>query len=420
MAPPPDLLSAIRSAAEALLIGLLVGFEREASQAGQSDKHAGFRDFILISLTGSVCGLLELQWLTAASLISIAALLAVAHHHNVERHGITTEMAAVATFGLGYLTSTRLLSDGAMLAIGLSIVIVAFLEAKRAMQKLVRETITETEFRDTLRFLAIIFIIFPLLPVGEFGPYRFFSPRRVWLFIILVSSISYVGYFLQKFLGAGRGLALTGLLGGIASTTAATTAFAKDAAETPANLRPLWRATVIANAVQFPRITAILFVMSPALALATLPPLAAMAAAGLVLAYFAARREPQPADDSHVPVGNPFRLTPALKFGAMFTLILLAGKYAANEFGTGAVYWTSAIAGSVDVDAVVVTLSDLLGGGKTALSVASAAVLLALAANAVLKTALAFYAGTRAFGWRVLAAFALMFSVGTGVYFAIY
>ncbi|MBI4873419.1 MAG: MgtC/SapB family protein [Acidobacteria bacterium] len=416
MAPPPGLPSAIQSVAEALLIGLLVGFEREASQVGEADKHAGFRDFILISLTGSMCGLLALPWLTGTALAAIALLLAVSHHHNVARIGVTTEMAAVATFCLGYLTSTQQVADGAMLAIGLTIVIAAFLEAKRAMQKLVRETITEGEFRDTLRFLAIIFIIFPLLPAGDFGPYQFFSPHRVWLFVILVSSISYVGYFLQKFLGAGRGLTLAGVLGGIASTTAATTAFAKDAAENPANLKPLWRASTIANTVWFPRVLAILFVMNPALAMASLAPLAAMTAAGLALSFFLARREAQPGKESSVPVGNPFRLAPALKFGVLFTLILLAGKASAAEFGTDAIYWASIIAGSFDVDAVAVTLCDLLGGNRTSLEVASAALLLALASNAVLKSALAFYAGTRAFGWRVAAAFSVMFAAGAGVW----
>jgi uncharacterized membrane protein (DUF4010 family) len=416
MAPGPGLNAAIQAAAQALLIGLLVGFEREASQAGETDKHAGFRDFILISLTGCVCGLLEIPWLTAASLVAIAGLLAVAHHHNVERHGITTEMAAVATFSLGYLTSTRLLPDGAMLAIGLSIVIVTFLEAKRALRRLVLETITEGEFRGTLRFLAIIFIIYPVLPVGNFGPFDFFSPRRVWLFIILVSSISYLGYFLQKFLGAGRGLALTGLLGGIASTTAATTAFAKDAAENPANVDPLWRASTIANTIWFPRVLAILFVMSPALALAALPPLAAMTLAGLAMSLLISRRQAQPAAGSSVPVGNPFRLAPALKFGAMFTVILLAGKAAAATMGTGAIYWTSVLGGSVDVDAVAVTMCDLVRDGRAPLGVASAAVMLALASNAVLKTGLAFYAGTRAFGWRVGSTFAVMLLTGAAVW----
>ncbi len=419
MAPPPGLPAAIQSVAESLLIGLLVGFERESALAAQGEQHAGFRDFILISLTGCMCGLVELPLLTAAALASIALLLAVFHYHMPERGGITTELAAVTTFSLGYLTSTRAIADGAILAIGTTIVVAGFLEAKRAMQTLVRETITEAEFRDTLRFLAIIFIIYPLLPLGEFGPYHFFSPRRVWLFVILVSSISYAGYFLQKFLGASRGLLLTGLLGGLASSTAATAAFAKDAAETPENLRPLWQATVIANAVQFPRVIAILFVMSPALATATLAPLAAMAVVGLGLAYLLSTRN-APLGHAGVPVGNPFRLGPALKFGGMFILILLAVKAAAAKFGTDAVYWTSLIAGSVDVDAVVVTLSDLLGGGQTSIVVAAAAVLIALAANAVLKAGLAFYAGTRPFGWRIVASFVLIYAVGAGVYFLVF
>jgi uncharacterized membrane protein (DUF4010 family) len=244
----------------------------------------------------------------------------------------------------------------------------------------------------------------------------FFSPRRVWLFVILVSSISYAGYFLQKFLGASRGLALTGLLGGLASTTAATAAFAKDAAETPENLRPLWQATVIANAAQFPRVTAVLFVMSPALATATLVPLAVMTVVGLGLAYLLSTPD-APRGHAGVPVGNPFRLGPALKFGGMFVLILFAVKAATARFGTDAVYWTSLIAGSVDVDAVVVTLSDLFGGGLASIAVAAGAVLIALAANAVLKTGLAFYAGTRAFGWRVAVAFGVMFAAGTVAYF---
>jgi uncharacterized membrane protein (DUF4010 family) len=130
-----------------------------------------------------------------------------------------------------------------------------------------------------------------------------------------------------------------------------------------------------------------------------------------------ARREVQPAGQSNVPVGNPFRLAPALKFGAMFTVILLVGKAAAAERGAGAVYWTSLVGGSVDVDAVAVTLCDLVRDGRAALNVASGAVMLAIASNAVLKTGLAFYAGTRAFGWRVGLTFAVMLLAGAAVWF---
>jgi uncharacterized membrane protein (DUF4010 family) len=93
---------------------------------------------------------------------------------------------------------------GAPLSIGATIVVVAFLEAKAWLHKLVRETITEREFNDTLIFLALILVIYPVLPEGQFGPYGFIEPRKIWLFVILVSSISYVGYFLEKFLGTSR------------------------------------------------------------------------------------------------------------------------------------------------------------------------------------------------------------------------
>ncbi len=408
----PPIPAAVQSIGEALLIGLLVGFQREASQ---TEKHAGFRDFILIALTGGICGLLQSPWLTVAALISIAVLLAVFHFQVRERTGITTEMAAVATFCLGYLTASPQYPGGATLAIMTTIVMVGFLEAKRVFQRLIRETITGAEFDDTLRFLAIIFIIYPLLPEEAYGPYQFFSPRRVWLFVILVSSISYLGYFLEKFLGARRSTTLTGVLGGVASTTAATAAFARNAAENPAALNSYWHGVLLANAVQFPRVLAILEVVNQRLAEACLWPLLAMSAAGLLFALVVLRLECGGVGGERLPLGNPFRLKPALKYGLMFTAILLASKAAAVQLGGGAVCWTSTVAGLVDVDAVVVSLSDLLSGGKVPMDTARLAVLAALAANAVFKSLLAAWAGTRAFAWRTAAGFAVMFAAGAAM-----
>ncbi len=76
-----------------------------------------------------------------------------------------------------------------------------------------RETITAQEFNATLGFVTVVLVIYPLLPAGTFGPYAFFSPRQVWMFVILISSISYIGYFLEKFLGEEKGLVYTAILG---------------------------------------------------------------------------------------------------------------------------------------------------------------------------------------------------------------
>ena len=405
---PPGALEVARDFAQALLIGFLIGADRESALG---ERHPGMRDFILISLVGAITGLLGQIWLAVAALLSIALLLAVFHYQIPERAGITTEMAAVATFFFGFLTAT----PHASLATGMAIVVVGCLEGKQFLHGLVRGTITATEFNSTLRFLALIFIIYPLLPEGSYGPYQFFRPRQIWLFVIVVSSISYVGYFLDKFLGTAKALQLTGLLGGLSSTTAATAAFARDCREEPERIDEYWEATLVANAIQGPRSLIVLYVVNADLAKASLPMLLATCAAGFLFARIVARRRTatRPVSGDHpVELRNPFRLLPALEFGGIFAAILLIGRAAAARLGGGSAYWTSAIGGTVNVDAVSVTLADLLRGGQIALRTGVAGVLVAWIANAVLKSILATTGGSARFGWRVTLGFLVMGAAG--------
>ncbi len=404
MPDPP--LHAWRQLAEAVLIGLLIGAQREATP---TERRAGLRDFLLVAVAGGVCGILHVHALTVTVLAAFVAMALMLFHRATERDGITTEFSIVVAFCLAYLTT---IPAAAPLAIGLTVVVVASLEAKRTLHKFFRETITGIEFNDTLRFVAIVLVVFPVLPEGPYGPYGFFNPRQVWMFVILVSSISYIGYFLQKFLGADLGLKLTSVLGGLASTTAATAAFARNYREDPGKLKEYWQASTLANAIQFPRLLALLAVLNPPLALGAWPVFAAMTAAGLamtlVLSRFVATR---PARAFEVG-GNPFRLGPALKFGFLFALILFVVRWANAESGGTAVFWASAIGGSVDVDSVSVSLAALYQEGKLALSSAEGGVLLALASNAVLKTGLAFTGGGAPFGWRVAFSFVVMLLAG--------
>jgi uncharacterized membrane protein (DUF4010 family) len=407
--PELALPASVIAVGEALLIGFLIGAQREASQG---EGHPGVRDFVLIALIGSISGLVQNPWLTGATLLSITAMLGVFYFQVKQRSGITTEMAALATYSLGFLAASPGNTRGETLAIGISIVVVAFLEAKRALHKLVRESVTESEFNDTLRFLAIIFIIYPILPDGEFGPFGFLSPRRIWLFVILVSSVSYAGYFLAKFLGARRGLKLTGLLGGLTSTTAATLSFASLSKEDPASRLLHAQAAVVANIIQFPRVLVLLLAVSPALAKAALLPLAAMTVAGLGAGLLAGRSQAPAEGPVSLGLKNPFRLWPALQFGAVFGLVLFASKAAQASFGGQALYWTSSAAGSLDVDAVTLSIADLLAQGGVTTSTAIACILLGLLTNAVVKTGISFYAGAQEFARRVTAGFAVMFVAG--------
>jgi uncharacterized membrane protein (DUF4010 family) len=391
--------------AEALMIGLLVGIEREADQA---ERHAGLRDFITIAMAGGLCGLLGVAWVTAAALLALTALIVVFRVQTSGRTGITTELAAVATFLLGVLTTTAGLSWGAPLAIALAVIFTLLLEAHALLHKFFAEVVNEREYQATLRFLAVIFVILPVLPDVNYGPYGFFNPHRIWIFVILVCSISYLGYFLQKFLGEGQGLRIAGLLGGLASTTAATSALAKDCAEDREHPAAYVQAALLSNSVQGPRIFVLLMIASPVLARYCLPALVAMTLVGLACAFLLGRQHTGEPKESQVAVSNPFRLTPALKFGLLFAAIRFASSFGVQELGASGVYITSVVAGSVDADSVVFSLSGMLKEGRVLLSPAAIGVILSIAANFVLKGAIAWGTVGGAFARRLTIGFVLM------------
>src|SRR5580704_13107500 len=418
-----SLSAAVESIAGALLVGLLIGGQREAAHreapkhdSGHSDgplcTPPGLRDFLIIALAGGVCGILALPWLTAPVLISITALLAVYHYEDrLERRGVTTELAGVAAFALSYLAASPVPSFAEPVAIAMTLIVVVFLETKQHIEKLLRETISVTEFNATLAFVGIVVVIYPLLPIGAYGPYAFFEPRQVWKFVILISSISYVGYFLEKFLGEEKGLFYTSVLGGLASTTAATLLFARESRERPEDTFGLWRAFVIANTVQFPRTLLIVMAVSPDLTRVIAWPLAAMFVCGILLAEILRRWPHKRIQTVPMTSGNPFRILPALQFGALFAAVVFLSKAAADMLGIGAFYWTSLLGGLVDVSTVIAPAAELLKGNVMTLAAAEIAVLLALAANAVQKIVVAVAAGTVEFALRVSAMFVLWAAV---------
>jgi uncharacterized membrane protein (DUF4010 family) len=386
--------------AGALLVGAMIGAQREATPGD----HPGLRDFLLIGLAGGVCGLLANRFLDAAALLSLAAMLTVFHYEEREkRAGITTELGGVATFLLALLASSEIHLGGSI-AIAVSILIALFLETKQRIQHLVRETITAQEFNATLGFVTVVLVIYPLLPAGTFGPYAFFSPRQVWMFVILISSISYIGYFLEKFLGEEKGLVYTAILGGLASTTAATLHLARLSKERPGEMLGLMRAFLIANTTQFPRTFLIVVLVNKDLAMACALPLALMTVAGIAMAEVAAalaRRAEHPAAVVKAEHGNPFRIRPALQFGALFTLVVFLSKAATARAGPDAFVGTSLLGGLVDVATVIAPASDLLNGRHITVQTAEFAVLLALGSNALLKIVLAAVSGTRPFTLRL-------------------
>jgi uncharacterized membrane protein (DUF4010 family) len=392
----------------ALTIGFLVGRTREPEADGPP--RPGMRDFLVIALLGAVAGHLGNAPIGIALFAGTVGAILVMRAQHPERNGITTELAAVATFVLGALC----LTSDRQLGAGLGIVLAAILAERDQLRSFVRNAISDREYIDTLSFLALIFIIYPLLPTGSYGPFGFFEPRRIWLFVILVSGVSYVGYFLTKFTGGQRGALLTAIVGAIASTTAYTTGISEAVGDAPESAVPAARYAIIANSILFPRMLLLIAVVSPKLAIAASPAFAAMMIAGLaaamVLASAKATKKRSGVADS--TFNNPFSIRPALQFGVVFTLVLLITRVAKHYAGYGGQMVVSAISGLVDVDAISLTLAGFVQAGTSPARDAVIGLTLAAGVNAIFKSAVARTSRQPAFYLRLMAGFVIMFAVG--------
>lgn len=202
----------------AAAIGFLIGFEREWTDArdGGELSFAGARTFTLVAFIGALAGLIAPgSVLLSVVFTSIALLTAISYWSEARTEpskGGTTEIALLVTFLLG-VTAIR----GNILLAGAAGVFVAFLLSMKRYTERLASTLTELELRATLRFLIISVIVLPIAPNEGFGPYAAINPREIWMMVVFISGLSFVGYWLMKFFGRQRAVLLTGLLGGLAS-----------------------------------------------------------------------------------------------------------------------------------------------------------------------------------------------------------
>ncbi len=403
----------------AAAIGFFIGRTRkEDENMSTPPGKPGMRDFVMVAIAGAICGLVQDGLFTVAITLSVFGFLCVVRAKSDRRIGMTSEFAAMLTFGLGYLCQTPYRNVAAALGVFVALV----LATKDELHSFAIKRISEKEFSDTLKFLALIFIIYPLLPKGAYGPYDFFEPRKVWLFIILVSAVSYVGYFLIKFLDAKKGLLMTALFGGIASTTAYISGTSRAVVSNPEVAADLGKATILADSMLYPRILLVLMAINPTLAEFSMLPLLSMSGVACLL-YFGIERfgkkEVKPekgVGQNNFGFSNPFAFKSALKFGIIFLLVLFitkAGGQIFNKYGTIA---TSGIGGLINIDAVVLSMSDFVKEEKISKAIALLCILVGTAANAIFKFFLAYMSKNRTFYCRVGLGFIAIISTGFLVY----
>jgi uncharacterized membrane protein (DUF4010 family) len=398
----------------ALAAGLLIGLERGWHQRGIPTGHrvAGLRTFALIGLLGGLGAVLAQRW-GAAVLVALLALvgalllagyLVTAGMHSVM--GLTTFMAALATFLIGALSAGGAWKISAALAV----VVLGLLQFKQALHEGIGR-LSQAELNSGTQLLLISVVILPVLPDRGFGPYAALNPYRLWWAVVLLALLSFLGFVLMRWLGPRRGLTLTALLGGLVSSTATTAALARWARETPA-WRPLAAGgATLACAAMFARMAVLVAVAAPALGSGPILTFAAMALTGAV---FGAALTLRSARDGlpELSLGNPLKLSAALQFAAFLAGIMVAGRFLADRLGDAGVLLTAAVSGLIDVDAITLSIGRMVAEDAVAIPVATLALFIAAAVNQLTKLALMTSLDGKSLTWRVLPAYGAMAAAG--------
>jgi len=373
----------------ALAIGFLVGLQREFSyRKAQAPASAGVRTFSLLSLSGCAAAFVAETARSPALLavfFGVVGALVIASYLATTRSGdvgSTTEVAELITVLNGALCYWGMLQLAAAIGVATTVV----LSAKLPLQKLVEKLTTE-DLVATLKFGVVTAIVLPVLPREPLGPPPFdvLVPYDLWRMVVLISAIGFVGYVLIQIVGPKRGIGLTGILGGLVSSTALTLSFAQKSREDDRLAKPFALAIVVAWTMMFARILAAVAVINRDLLDALWLPLSATGAAGAAYAawlHFSDRASPE----TEIQFSNPFEVGPALRFGLLYAVVLLVSRAAQLEFGDRGVLLSALVAGIADVDAITLSLSELSRTSQgLGLAAAASGVMVAAMANTALK-----------------------------------
>jgi uncharacterized membrane protein (DUF4010 family) len=394
----------------AALGGAAIGLERQWSghaPEGPGGRFAGIRTFTMLGTIAGCAGALWRADVTTPAVILLAGAVAIvaAAYMAGSRSDIdgTTEVVALVVLAAGVLAglgSVRLAS--AIFAIA------TLLLVEKSRIHALAARIDDVGMRSAVRFAVMGLVVLPLLPEGPYGPLGGIKPRELWALVLFFSGASFAGYVARRLVGPGHGYLLTGMLGGLVSSTNVTLTFARTSRLEPAMHRALAFGAVAANAMLYPRVliaTAVLnvAVLAP-LAAYLLPPAivaALVAAAGLRRSPSATTPEAEP------PQRNPLQLTAALQMAALFQVVLMAVHVAGEFWGASGVFTSAAILGLTDVDALTVSMARDVGRTMSP-DVAARAIALGVLVNTAMKLGLALVFGSRQFAAVAGGALALL------------
>ena len=417
--------------AAAIGIGLIIGLQREHTYYDQSDRHpAGVRTFTLVGLAGAMAALLSDQMGGVAPFVTgfiVVGMLLMAMHVSFAigrkressageslpgGDGITTSIAVVIVYLLGGICWYGRLLESCVIVVVILWVLSAKDQLHAFAQKLSKEDIIAI-----VKFAVITALVLPFLPNNSYGPpgLEVLNPRSIWIFVVFISGIGFVGYGLIKIVGPGKGIWLTGPLGGLASSTALTLNLAGRSRENEAYASDFTLGIVLSWAVMYVRLYLICIFLSGALAKPLALPLLLPVVPALLYALYLKVKEFRNHQQKSADFTNPFKLLPAIKFGVIFTCVMFVANAARVYLGSGALLACSFLGGAAEMDAVAFSVIDMNLKSGLAVRELVLALLFASLANTLTKGAMVCVLGAKSMRRPILPAVVLICVVTGGL-----
>lgn len=392
-------------------LGLLVGLQREYID----HKMAGIRTFSLVTLLGSVTGLIGQHFqsdiIIATGLLTLALLLSIVNLFKLKADdnsmGQTTEVAILLMYGIG----TYLVFGDLKVAVALGALTAVLLHLKSTLGEFV-DRLQKKEVAAIMLFAAISLVILPILPDENYGPYEVFNPHDIWMMVNLIVGLGLAGYFIYKAVGKNAGTILNGILGGLVSSTATTVTFARRVTKAPQTARLAAFIILTASTVTLVRVLVEVAIVTPQNLGVIAPPILVELVFMTILCRLFYRQNKTKQTEEFPEPDNPAQLQTALIFGGLYALILFAIAAAKDYFGESGLYIISIISGLTNVDAITLSLSNSLNSGELDAHLTWKLILTALLSNLVFKAGMATFLGTKKLGTYVIGAFLISIVIG--------
>lgn len=381
-------------------LGVLMGLRRELDAQGKNEKDRSFmgvRTAIIFTLLGTLSTLFPV--LPSFPLVVFCGafiLITVAYANGAfmkKRVGLTSELSALAMVFVGILVGYEQFIP----AIFLTIIIMVLKEFRLELHKFI-STLSVPETRGALQLLIFSGAVLPFLPTEPIDPWGIVVPFNIWLLVIFISGINFIGYFLIKVIGEKAGTFITAVLGALVSSTAVTISMAEQSLNKKISHNLLAAGIMVAIAVMNLRVLLEILVAGTeeTRTVFLLVPLV-MALVAFIFAFFLLKKTTKKkVSTAEVEIKSPFELWPSIKFGILFVLVLAAIALGKRYFGDAGVFVAAGLSGVADVDAVVLSSMEAVRAGELSVQTAQTAVFIGIIMNTIIKLVYIGLIGSRA------------------------